>query len=163
VLDHSINLPVVAVAGHRKIEGVTNVALDQRRGAELSLRHLLQLGHRKIAFMRGGSHSSDADDRWECLMAVARELKVEMLPELTVQLQLRTSTPELGYGPANELISRGGDFTAVVCYNDESAIGAIRAFVDHGLRVPDDISVVGFDDMQSAAFHNPRSPPFVSR
>jgi LacI family transcriptional regulator len=155
VLDHSINLPVVAVAGHRKIEGVTNVALDQRRGAELSLRHLLQLGHRKIAFMRGGSHSSDADDRWECLMAVARELKVEMLPELTVQLQLRTSTPELGYGPANELISRGGDFTAVVCYNDESAIGAIRAFVDHGLRVPDDISVVGFDDMQSAAFHNP--------
>jgi len=145
----------VAVAGHRKIEGVTNVALDQRRGAELSLRHLLQLGHRKIAFMRGGSHSSDADDRWECLMAVARELKVEMLPELTVQLQLRTSTPELGYGPANELISRGGDFTAVVCYNDESAIGAIRAFVDHGLRVPDDISVVGFDDMQSAAFHNP--------
>jgi len=45
-------------------------------------------------------------------MAVARELKVEMLPELTVQLQLRTSTPELGYGPANELISRGGDFTA---------------------------------------------------
>jgi LacI family transcriptional regulator len=43
----------------------------------------------------------------------------------------------------------------VVCYNDESAIGAIRAFVDHGLRVPDDISVVGFDDMQSAAFHNP--------
>ena len=155
VLDHSINLPVVAVAGHRKIEGVTNVALDQRRGAELSLRHLLQLGHRKIAFMRGGSHSSDADDRWECLMAGARELKVEMLPELTVQLQLRTSTPELGYGPANELISRGGDFTAVVCYNDESAIGAIRAFVDHGLRVPDDISVVGFDDMQSAAFHNP--------
>jgi LacI family transcriptional regulator len=155
VLEHSINLPAVAVAGHRRFEGVTNVVLDQRRGAELTLRHLVQLGHRKIAFMRGGSHSSDADDRWECLMTVARELKLEVLPELTVQLQLRISTPELGYGPANELIGRGGDFTAVVCYNDESAIGAIRAFMDHGLRVPDDISVVGFDDMQSAAFHNP--------
>jgi len=155
VLEHSMKLPVVAVAGHRKIEGVTNVVLDQRRGAELALRHLVQLGHRKIAFMRGGSHSSDADDRWECLMAVAKEYKLEVPPELTVQLKLRVSTPELGYAPANELIARGGDFTAVVCYNDESAIGAIRAFMDHGLRVPQDISVVGFDDIQSAAFHNP--------
>ncbi len=155
VLDHSFKLPVVAVAGHRNFEGVTNVVLDQRRGAELTLRHLIQLGHRKVAFMRGGSHSSDADDRWQCLMAVARELKVEALPELCVQLKLRTSTPELGFEPANELLSRGADFTAVVCYNDEAAIGAIRAFMNHGLRVPDDISVVGFDDIQSAAFHNP--------
>jgi LacI family transcriptional regulator len=155
VLEHEMKLPAVAVAGHRKFEGVTNVVLDQRRGAELALRHLIQLGHRKIAFMRGGSHSSDADDRWQCLMAVARELKLEVPPELCVQLKLRISTPELGFEPANELLSRGGDFTAVVCYNDESAIGAIRAFMNHGLRVPDDISVVGFDDMQSAAFHNP--------
>ncbi|MDE3187068.1 MAG: LacI family DNA-binding transcriptional regulator [Acidobacteriota bacterium] len=155
ILEKSLNLPVVVVAGHRKIEGVTNVVLDQRRAAELALRHLHQLGHRKIAFMRGGSHSSDADDRWECLMAVARELKIAVLPELTVQLQLRASTPELGYEPANELLQRGVDFTALVCYNDVSAIGAIRALMDHGLRVPSDVSVVGFDDIQSAAFHNP--------
>ena len=155
ILEKSLNLPVVAVAGHRKIEGVTNVVLDQRRAAELALRHLYQLGHRKIAFMRGGSHSSDADDRWECLMAVARELKLTVLPELTVQLQLRVSTPELGYEPANELLQRGVDFTALVCYNDISAIGAIRAIMDHGLKVPTDISVVGFDDIQSAGFHNP--------
>src|SRR5271165_1646473 len=93
VLEHSMKLPVVAVAGHRKIEGVTNVVLDQRRAAELSLRHLYQLGHRKIAFMRGGSHSSDADDRWECLMTAARELKLAVPPELTVQLQLKEATP----------------------------------------------------------------------
>ena len=155
LLEHSLKLPVVAVAGHRKIEGVTNVVLDQRRAAELSLRHLYQLGHRKIAFMRGGSHSSDADERWECLMNVAAEMKLEVLPELTVQVKLRVSTPELGFGPANELLDRGGDFTAIVCYNDEAAIGAIRAFMNHGLRVPQDVSVVGFDDIQSAAFHNP--------
>ncbi len=156
VLEKSLNsLPVVVVAGHRKIEGVTNVVLDQRRAAELALRHLYQLGHRKIAFMRGGSHSSDADDRWNCLMAVARELKLTVLPELVVQLQLRVSTPELGYEPANELIQRGGDFTAMICYNDIAAIGAIRALMNHGLRVPNDVSVVGFDDIQGAAFHNP--------
>lgn len=155
ILEKSLSLPVVVVAGHRKIEGVTNVVLDQKRAAELALRHLYQLGHRKIAFMRGGSHSSDADDRWTCLMAVAKDLKLVIAPENSVQLELRVSTPELGFAPANELIARGGDFTALVAFNDISAIGAIRAFMNHGHRVPEDISVVGFDDIQGAAFHNP--------
>ncbi|MGA2250744.1 LacI family DNA-binding transcriptional regulator [Terracidiphilus sp.] len=155
VLEEAFSLPTVVVAGHRKIEGVTNVVLDQKRAAELALRHLYQLGHRKIAFMRGGSHSSDADDRWICLMAVAKDLKIEVTPERCVTLELRVSTPELGFGPMNELIARGGDFTAVLAYNDIAAIGAIRALMNHGLRVPEDVSVVGFDDIQGAAFHNP--------
>lgn len=155
ILEKSLGLPVVVVAGHRKIEGATNVVLDQKRAAELALRHLYQLGHRKIAFMRGGSHSSDADDRWNHLMAVARDLKITVPPELCVQLELRVSTPELGFVPANELIARGGEFTALVCFNDIAAIGAIRALMNHGQRVPEDVSIVGFDDMQSAAFHIP--------
>jgi len=155
VLEHSLKVPAVAVAGHRKFEGVTNVVLDQRRAAELSLRHLYQLGHRRIAFMRGGSHSSDADERWALQMAVAKDLKIDVPAEMTVDIKLLNSTPEMGYGPANELINRGVDFSALVCYNDLSAFGAIRALVDHGLRVPEDVSVVGFDDIQSAAFHNP--------
>src|SRR5277367_1050802 len=106
VLEHELPVPVVAVAGHRKIPGVTNVVLDQTRAAELILTHLYQLGHRKIAFMRGGSHSSDADERWECLMQVARELKLVIRPEWLVQLELRVSTPELGYVPAVELLNR---------------------------------------------------------
>ena len=155
ILEKSLSLPVVVVAGHRKIEGVTNVVLDQRRAAELALRHLYQLGHRKIAFMRGGSHSSDADDRWNHLMTVARDLKLTVLPELCIQLQLRVSTPELGLAPTDELINRGSDFTALVCFNDIAAIGAIRALMNNRLRVPEDVSVVGFDDIQFAAFHNP--------
>jgi len=155
VLEHSFKIPAVAVAGHRQIPGITNVLLDQRRSAELTLRHLCQLGHCTIAFMRGGSHSSDADDRWDCLKEVAREFGIVVRPELTVELKLRVSTPELGYGPACELLNRKVHFTAIVCYNDVAAIGAIRAIRDHGLRVPEDISVVGFDDIQSAAFHNP--------
>jgi len=65
------------------------------------------------------------------------------------------STPELGYGPASQLLDSGVHFTALVCYDDLAAIGAIRAFMDHGLRVPEDISVVGFDDIQGASYHNP--------
>jgi LacI family transcriptional regulator len=155
VLQHSLKLPAVAVAGHREIEGVTNVVLDQRRAAELMLRHLHQLGHRKIAFMRGGSHSSDADDRWKCMQAVAAELHIAVRPELVVQISSRVSTPELGLEPACELLNRKAAFTAMVCYDDIAAIGAIRAMREYGLRVPEDVSVMGFDDIQSAAFHNP--------
>jgi LacI family transcriptional regulator len=82
-------------------------------------------------------------------------MKLEVAPKLTVQLQLRVSTPELGYGPANQLLESGAHFTALVCYDDLAAIGAIRAFMDHGLHVPEDISVVGFDDIQGAAYNNP--------
>lgn len=155
MLEHSLKLPTVAVAGHRTIAGVTNVVLDQRRAAELALRHLAQLGHTKIAFMRGGSHSSDADERWECQLAAAQELGIHVPDALKVAIKLRDSTPEIGIGPTLELIGRGVEFTALVCYNDVSSYGAIRALMEHGFRVPEDVSVVGFDDIQSAAFQNP--------
>src|ERR1700735_1316598 len=92
ILEKSLSLPVVAVAGHRKIEGTTNVVLDQRRAAELALRHLYQLGHRKIAFMRGGSHSSDADDRWNHQMVVAPEVERAEATEPTVDVTRGGST-----------------------------------------------------------------------
>ena len=155
VIDHSWNLPIVAIAGHKQIEGVTNVVLDQRRAAELTMQHLYDLGHRKIAFMRGGSHSSDADERWECLLGAANALDIEVTEERTTQVRLRVSAPELGYQPAIDLLEKTTDFTALVCYNDMAAIGAIRALMDRGFKVPDDVSVVGFDDIQGAAFHNP--------
>ena len=101
--------------------------------------------------MRGGSHSSDADDRWKNLRNVARELDIAVRPELTVNLK-PISTPELGFEPTCDLLNRKIPFTALVCYNDIAAIGAMRAIRDYGQRVPEDISVVGFDDIQSAAF-----------
>ena len=57
--------------------------------------------------------------------------------------------------PPCELLNRGVHFTALVCYDDIAAIGAIRAIRDHGLHVPEDISVVGFDDIRTASYHNP--------
>jgi LacI family transcriptional regulator len=154
-LEHSLPLPVVAVAGHRKIEGVTNILLDHRRAAELALGHLYELGHRQIAFMRGQVFSSDSDDRWKSLMAVAKELGLEVHPELVIQLQLNLSSPELGYPVVQQLLAQKRPFTALIAFNDISAIGAIRAFRDHNIRVPEDVSIVGFDDIQVAAFHNP--------
>jgi DNA-binding LacI/PurR family transcriptional regulator len=154
-LQHPLPIPVVAVAGHRRIDGVTNIALDHRRAAELALRHLYQLGHRQIAFMRGQTFSSDSDDRWKSLMAVAKELDLEIHPELVIRLQVNVSSPELGYPVIQQLLTQKRLFTALVSFNDIAAIGAIRALRDHGLRVPDDISIIGFDDIQGAAYHNP--------
>ncbi|MFT4114613.1 LacI family DNA-binding transcriptional regulator [Silvibacterium sp.] len=154
-LQHSLPLPVVAVANHRRIEGVTNISLDHRRAAELTLRHLHQLGHRHIAFMRGQTFSSDSDERWRSLVAAAKELGIEIHPELTIHLQLNVSSPELGYPVVQQLLHQKRPFTALVCYNDFAAIGAMRAFREHHIRVPEDVSVVGFDDIQGAAFHNP--------
>jgi len=155
-LHHALPIPVVAVAGHRKIAGVTNVLLDHRRAAELSLRHLHQLGHRHVAFMRGQSFSSDSDDRWRSLVAVAKELGIEIRPELTIQLERDLTSPELGYPVVQELLQQRRAFTAIVSFNDIAAIGAIRALRDANLRVPEDVSVIGFDDIQVAAYHNPR-------
>jgi DNA-binding LacI/PurR family transcriptional regulator len=155
-LDHELSIPVVAVAGHKKIQGVTNVVLDHRRAAELSLRHLHQLGHRQVAFMRGQPFSSDSDDRWRSLVAVARELELPIRPELTIQLERDLTSPELGYPVVQQLLQNHRRFTAVVSFNDIAAIGAIRALRDANLRVPEDVSVVGFDDIQIAAYHNPR-------
>lgn len=154
-LPHSLFLPTVAVAGHKRHEGVTNVALDHYRAAWVALQHLAELGHRKIAFMKGLPASSDSADRWHGITEVAKKLGIAIDPELTVQIESSASSPELGYPYGKALLERRKPFTALFAYNDISAIGAIRAFREAHLRVPEDVSVVGFDDIESAAFHNP--------
>jgi DNA-binding LacI/PurR family transcriptional regulator len=154
-LEHPLSLPTVAVAGHHRIRGVTNVVLDHRRAAWLALSHLLELGHREIAFMKGSSLSSDTEVRWQAIEEVAEELKIPLRPELIVQLKGDDPTPQLGYPFAKELAARREPFTALFAYNDISAIGSIRALQEAGLRVPEDVSVVGFDDIQIAVHNLP--------
>jgi LacI family transcriptional regulator len=155
VLHKSLPLPTVNISGHTRLPGVTNVVLNHRLAAKLALQHLVDLGHRRIAFIRGQSFSSDSEVRWKAIQEVAHDLSVPIRPELTVQLEDNTFSPVVGYPVTQELLSRGTPFTALLAYNDLSAIGAISAIRKHGLRVPEDISVVGFDDIASAAFQNP--------
>jgi len=148
-------LPTVAVPGHKVLPGVTNIVLDHQHAARSALNHLLELGHRDIAFMKGQPFSSDSEYRWQAICQVAAELNIELRPELTVQIDIDDPTPQLGYPFAKQLLQRKVPFTALFAYNDISALGAIRAFQESGLRVPQDISVVGFDDIQGAAYSNP--------
>jgi LacI family transcriptional regulator len=156
LLGEAMSLPTIAIAGHRPVEGVTNILLDHRRAAQLALQHLYELGHREIALMKGPHYSSDSTDRWKAILNVAQELGIAVRPELTVHLEGDLSTPEVAY-PATKafLCNRKLPFSALFAFNDNSALGAISAFQEAGLHVPNDISVVGFDDIKMAPYSNP--------
>src|SRR5437660_8035608 len=149
------SLPTIAVAGHKKVKGVTNIVLDHHRAALLALNYLKDLSHERVAFMKGNPISSDSKDRWDAICQVAQQIGMKIDPDLTVQIDIDDPTPKLGYPFAKQLLARKKPFTALFAYNDISAIGSIRAIQEHGLRVPQDVSVVGFDDIQWAAFHTP--------
>src|SRR5437870_6263188 len=148
-------VPLVAVSGHREVPGVTNIVLDHARAAALAMEHLTKLGHREISFIKGQAFSSDTAIRWESVRAAAEALGVTIKDGLVGQLEGESSSPELGYHVTKKLIASGEPFTALFAFNDISAIGAIQALREAGRQIPQDVSVVGFDDIQSAAFQNP--------
>jgi len=151
-----LSIPVATVSGHSRINGITNILLDHDRAAELALAHLQKLGHTRIAFIKGQEFSSDTAARWESITKAAAQLGLAISPKLTVQLEGDLASPELGYRVTKRLLERKARFTALFAFNDVSAIGAIEALRSQGLDVPGDVSVVGFDDIQNAAFQRPQ-------
>ena len=148
-------VPVVTVSGHNELAGVTNVVLDHDRAARLALEHLAKLGHRRVAFIKGQEFSSDTEVRWNAVRKAASQLRLGVDPRLAIQLEGDLPSPQLGYAMTLKLLARHEPFTALFAFNDISAMGAIRALREKGFRVPKDVSVIGFDDIQSAAFQNP--------
>ena len=154
-LERAPSLPIVVVAGHRELDGVTNIVLDHDVAIAAALKHLVDLGHRRIAVMKGHANSSDTEDRFQAICRASRTLGIELNPDLIVQIEIEEASPQSGYPFAKQLLARKVPFTALLAYNDLAAIGAIRALQESGLRVPHDVSVVGFDDIQTAAFNTP--------
>ena len=157
-------VPVVAISAHGAAENVTHIVLDHSLAARQALTHLYALGHRRIAVMRGPQAIPDSEFRWQAIQQVALEIGLELDPALVVAIDaagwsmkagLHPMAPEIGYKPMQTLLQGSRNFTAIFCFNDIAAIGAIRALKDAGLTVPADVSVVGFDDIQSAAYSTP--------
>jgi LacI family transcriptional regulator len=160
-LRRPLPVPVVAVSDITDAPGVSSILIDNSRAASLALKHLVSLGHRNVAFFKGPAGNGDTDDRWRSMTRAAERFGIEVRPEWVRQLGTypecnNTTMADLGYQQAKELLASSRDFTALMAFNDGSAIGAIRAFRDAGLSVPRDISVVGFDDIEQAAFIVPR-------
>lgn len=154
-LEDACGIPVVTVAGHTQIKAVTNVILDHGRAADLILSHLVELGHRRLAVIKGQAESSDAEVRHEALLHAAQRWGVPIDPTNVEQLTGSVSSPELGYHAAQCLLARTRSFSAMLCFNDIAALGAMRALADDGLHVPRDVSVVGFDDIRLSVFAHP--------
>jgi LacI family transcriptional regulator len=106
--------------------------------------------------MKGQRFSLDSESRWHAIQSIAQEVGITIRPELSIYLEQNSWSPDLGYAPVRDLLTRTQNFTAVFSFNDTAAIGAIRAIEDAGLSCPNDISVIGFDDILVAEYTNPR-------
>jgi LacI family transcriptional regulator len=121
--------------------------------------HLVSLGHREIAFIKGPDGSGDTEERWDAVLAACKALAVRVNPLLTVQLE-RLEPPgtrhaEEGLIAAEKLLRRGKGFSALVAFNDISALGAMTALREAGHKVPEEVSVMGFDDIEYASIAYP--------
>jgi LacI family transcriptional regulator len=152
---------VVAISDLTKGPNVARILVDNERAGFLALSHLKMHGHSEIAFFRGPAANGDSVTRWEGLCKAAQELSITIHEELVVELERygqtnRTAKSDSGYVAAGALLSASRKFTALVAFNDVSALGAIRALKDAGLEVPKDVSVIGFDDIHETSFSIPR-------
>lgn len=154
-LHDEVPVPVVAVSGHGRKKGMLTIELDHVTAAREALTHLAELGHRRIAFVKGQTFSSDTRARWEAIRKVAASLGIAIRPELVVQLEGIAPGSEPGYVATKKLLDKGGRFTALFCFNDASAIGAMTALHEAGRGVPRQVSVVGFDDVPAASTLRP--------
>ncbi|MCD6617820.1 MULTISPECIES: HTH-type transcriptional regulator GalR [Aeromonas] len=129
------------------------VALDDRYGSWLATRHLIQEGHKKIGFLCSNHLISDSQDRMQGYLDALQEHNIPV----DERLISRGSPDELGGEAAmTELLSRGQQMTAVVCYNDSMAAGALSVLSDNGIEVPQELSLVGFDDVLISRYLRPR-------
>jgi DNA-binding LacI/PurR family transcriptional regulator len=154
-MSEDMPVPVVSISGHDRREGVINIELDHDQAAHLALSHLKSLGHRQIAFIKGQEFSSDTKLRWQAIVQAARNLDLQIDDRLVVQLRSPEPGPTPGQEVTRHLLENKHPFTAIFAFNDVTAIGAISAIREAGLRVPKDVSVLGFDDIHSAATHHP--------
>jgi LacI family transcriptional regulator len=159
-LKKPLPVPVVAISDITNASGVTRVVIDNYQIVLAGIRHLKSLGHSRIAFFKGPEHNGDTQSRWSALMRAADETGATVTEELIATMgsyfEMNLSMMQRGYRAAISLLQRTRDFTALMAFNDASAIGAIRAIQDVGLTVPGDISVMGVDDIQLAEFISPR-------
>ncbi len=152
---HQTFLPVVSISGHDKTKGVTNIELNHESAAEQLVEHLVKLGHKKLAIIKGQEFSSDTQIRCNSIIEAAKKFGIQIKSNSITQLVGNDPSPETGYKAAKKLLATGEEFTALLAFNDVSAIGAIRALKEADLNVPEDVSVSGFDDIDTAKFHNP--------
>lgn len=151
-------VPVVIVGRDLTERRVTSVLVNNHAGGAMLMCHLDSLGHKKIAVIRGPQEMFDSVPRWEGIQQSAVAAGIKLDPKLVYQLPNSSDSStsfEDGRRFVGEMLASGRKFTAVAAFDDLTALGVVRGLADAGLQVPDDCSVVGFDDILPAAVSTP--------
>jgi LacI family transcriptional regulator len=152
------SIPTAMIGCELRTDSISSVLVDNEVGGYLALEHLHALGHRKIAFIRGPKALTDSAPRWRGIRSCAQAMHLELDQRLIVDLPESRdpiSSFEAGFKLTEDLIARKRPFTALLAFDDMSAFGAIRALTKAGLRVPENCSVIGFDDVAPSALYTP--------
>jgi DNA-binding LacI/PurR family transcriptional regulator len=152
------NIPSAMIGHELNAGSVSSVTVDNELGGQLAIEHLHSLGHRNIAFIRGPKQITDTAPRWKGVRSFAKTPNLKIDNDLVVDLP-ESSDPLSGFDAGvqltEELLRRKKSFTALMAFDDISAFGAIRALVKAGIRVPEQCSVIGFDDIAQSRLQTP--------
>jgi LacI family transcriptional regulator len=152
------SIPTVMIGRELEDETVSSVIVDNETGGAAAFEHLYSLGHRQIAIIRGPKTLVDSAPRWHGIREFARSKNLEIDPQLVMQLP-ESSDPMSGFEYSQrltlELIKKQKPFTAILAFDDMSAFGVRRALAKSGIRVPEQCSLIGFDDISPASIATP--------
>jgi DNA-binding LacI/PurR family transcriptional regulator len=152
------NIPSVLIGRALSPGSISSVMVDNEAGSHLAMEHIYSLGHRKIAFIRGPKTLADTAPRWRGVRSFARSAGLNIDPALVVDLPDSldpNSGYEGGFKLIEELLRRKKRFTSVFAFDDMTALGVVRGLARAGLKVPEDCSVIGFDDVMPAGMSVP--------
>jgi LacI family transcriptional regulator len=152
------SIPTIMIGCELKNDSISSVIVDNEVGGYIALEHLHSLGHRKIALIRGPKALTDSSPRWRGIRSCAKQCGMELDARLVMDLPESRdpiSSFESGYKLTEDLIRQKRPFTALLAFDDMSAFGAIRALNKAGIRVPEQCSVIGFDDVSTSAIYSP--------
>jgi LacI family transcriptional regulator len=152
------SIPTTMIGRELDNNSISSVLVDNELGAHAAVEHLYSLGHRKIAFIRGPKTLGDSAPRWKGVRSFAKTSGLELDPRLILDLpesEDPISSFEAGYKLTEDLLKQKRPFTALMAFDDMTAFGAIRALAKAGLRVPENCSVIGFDDVAACNLYTP--------
>ncbi|WGV98700.1 substrate-binding domain-containing protein [Vibrio sp. YMD68] len=146
------SIPVVTVGYDVEGPNIRSLNLNNTLGGYIATLHLLQQGHVNVAHIKGLSNQPDSGARYEGYKKALAESNIKVNPKLVKQGDFSS---EIGYEKTIELLDSKVHFSAIFAANDQTAYGAIKALTDKGYKVPEDISVVGFDDLPVSKYFTP--------
>jgi LacI family transcriptional regulator len=152
------NLPTAMIGRELEAGSISSVTVDNELGAQAAIEHLFSLGHRQIAFIRGPKRITDTAPRWRGIRNFAKTHDLEINSALVLDLPESsdpTSSFEAGYKLTEDLIRQKRPFTALMAFDDMTALGAVRALSKAGIKVPEQCSVIGFDDVAPSSLLTP--------